>query len=308
MTTELMGNGHQLGPFQIWPIHLNNASTHIYSTPPFKSGIEVAEVDVEDGARVETIAVTNNSSKDYLIPAGWVVGAGLLQVRTFVDAVYVAAHESVYAAVSCVEKGRWGAGQNPLDGGRAPLTVHTAGWEHVPGINGWRINQAQRQAKVWQRVAMQESRQGARETHSLSQIMAEDGDGVESISQVRKQVAQNFQFLPNQHGAVVTLDGEPLFMEYYSDPTAAKRVLKATLNSLAFDFQSPYAFETSKDSVHQFLVEAQDIELEHLSDHDWAILMSGGNGRLHSRASMTTDRRALHSLVINKSHRMLQEV
>jgi hypothetical protein len=308
MTAELMSNGYQLGPFQIWPIHLTKPSAHIYSTPPFKSGLNVAEVDLGDGPRVEMIQVINKSSKDFLIPAGWVVGAQLLQVRTFVDAVYVAAHQSVYAAVSCVEQGRWGAGTNQLDGGRAPITVHTAGWEYIPGRNPWRLSHAERQVKVWEQVARQESRSGARPTHSLSQVMDEDASGVDEISRIRTEVSRNYSHLPNQHGALVTFDSEPLFMETFSDPDAAKRVIKATLSSLAFDVQSSYFVETPADATQQFLAEAQEIQLEHLSENGWAILMAGGNGRLHSRTSMDRDGRALHSLTINKSHRILQEV
>ena len=308
MTSELMSNGYQLGPFQVFPIHLTNPSAHIYSTPPFKYGIEVAEVDLGDGPQVEMIQVLNKSHKDFLIPAGWVIGSNLLQVRTFVDSVYVAAHQSAYASVSCVEQSRWAEGSNPLDGGRAPLTVHTAGWEYIPGRNPWRLSHAERQVKVWEQVQRQESRRGMRPTHNLSQVMAEDASGVDEISRIRTEVKRNYQHLPNQHGAVVTFDGEPLFMETYSDPDAAKRVIKATLNSLAFDTHSSYFVETSPEIARSFINEIQDIRLEHLSEHDWAILMSGGNGRMHTRASIATDGRELHSLTINKSHRLLQGV
>jgi hypothetical protein len=97
-------------------------------------------------------------------------------------------------------------------------------------------------------------------------------------------------------------------METYSDPDAAERVIKATLNSLAFDTQNSYFVETSAEDAHRFLCEVQEIQLEHLSEHDWAILMSGGNRRMHIRASVAKDGRELHSLTINKSHRLLQGV
>jgi hypothetical protein len=305
MTTELMSNGYQLGPFQVFPIHLTNPSAHIYSTPPFKYGIEVAEVDLGDGPQVETIQVINKSSKDFLIPAGWVVGAGLLQVRTFVDSVYVAAHQSVYAAVSCVEAGRWHEGTNPLDGGRAPLTVHSAGWNYIPGRNPWRLSHAERQVKVWEQVARQESRSGMRPTHNLSQVMTEDASGVDEIARIRTEVTRNYRHLPNQHGALVSYDGHPLFLEFFSDPDAAKRVLKSTINSLAFDIDRPNAFETPPEVAYDFIAEVQDLQLEHLSDSDWAVLMAGGSQRVHTRASFTPNGQAIHSLTINKSHRLL---
>lgn len=308
MTIELMNSGYQIGPFQVWPTRLRNAAAHIYSTPPFKSGLAVSEVDFGDGPQVEMIQVINTSSRDFLIPSGWVVGGGLLQVRTFVDAVYVAARQSVCAAVSCVEQGRWGEGVNPLDGGRAPLTVHTAGWEYISGDNPWRVSPAQRQVKVWEQVARQESRSGIRPTHSLSQVMTEDASGVDEISRICTEVTRNYTHLPNQHGALVTLGGEPLFLETYSNPDAAKRVIKATLKSLAFDAQNSNFVETPLEAAHRFLSEVQEIQLEHLSEHSWAILMSGGNERIHIRASVATDGRELHSLTINKSHQILQGV
>ena len=308
MTTELMSNGYQLGPFQVFPIHLTNPSAHIYSTPPFKYGIEVAEVDLGDGPRVEMIQVLNKSHKDFLIPAGWVTGSNLLQVRTFVDSVYVAAHQSVYASVSCVEQGRWGHGKNALDGGRAPLTVHTAGWEYIPGRNPWRLSQAERQVKVWEQVQRQESRTGMRPTHNLSQVMAEDASGVDEIARIRTEVTRKYRHLPNQHGAVVTFDGEPLFMETFSDPDAAKRVLKATINSLAFDMDRPDAHETPLEVAYNFVTEVQGVQLEHLRESDWAVLMAGGSQRIHTRASFTPNGHAIHSLTINKSHRLLQGV
>jgi len=128
----------QIGPIHVWPLKVTAVSSHLYSVPPFGDKLIFSEYDDGDGGRVNVIEVHNPTDEDFMIPSGWIVGANLLQVRTFNHSELVKAGESILADVSCVEKGRWGDGQNETDGGRAPFSVIGAGWDYDAAANSSR--------------------------------------------------------------------------------------------------------------------------------------------------------------------------
>jgi hypothetical protein len=279
-----------------------------YKTPPFNDELKFEEYDNGDGPRVSCIEVQNLSDQDFLIPSGWIVGAELLQVRSFNSAELVPAGESILADVSCVEKGRWSRGINRADGGRAPISVIAAGWDYDQSSRTWRINRETRQSRVWNQVSRQEGRSGARETNSLEQIMREDSSTDLNLGQLHREVLNQLRTYDGQNGALIGFEGEPLLMEFFSDEDAAKTILKETLISLAFDVDQFSFRPASKSHVEAFIRESGVGELQMLSEDDWALLMAGGSEHIDTKATLDRNNKVMHLTAIHRSHRILMEV
>ena len=309
MTKDIeTGKPQRIGPLEVWPLMWSGLSDAIYRTPPFTNELKFEEYDDGDGPRVSCIAVENLSDKDFLIPSGWIVGAELLQVRSFNSAELVPAGHSILADVSCVEQGRWSMGINRVDAGRAPLTVMSAGFDFEAESGIWRMNQRNRQSRVWSQVARQENRSGARQTNSLEQIMREDAASDSNVSQLQFEIASELKTFDGQNGALIAFQGEPLIMEFFSNEKSSKHVLKETLNSLAFDLDQFEFRPLDKSQVDEFIEMSGVKRLHALSDDAWSFLMAGGNERIDTRATADSRQKIMNSISINRSHRILMEV
>jgi hypothetical protein len=309
MTQDLqIGKPQKVGPLEVWPLRWHGLSEQKYEGPPFTSELKFDEYDDGDGPRVGHITVQNLTENDFIIPSGWIVGADLLQVRSFNGLEYVPAGESIVANVSCVEKGRWADGSNRVDAGRAPISVLAAGWDYQPEIGQWVMNAAQRQSRVWNQVSRQESRNGIRPTNSLEQVMREDSVSDSEVSRVQREIQSRFRASDGQNGMLVALEGEPLMLEVYSDEQASRKILGETLRSISFDSVGTTYRGLDKAQVQEFIQNSEVRGMHMLSDDDWALLMAGGNERIDTRGAMARDGRLIQVTAINRNHRILLEV
>jgi hypothetical protein len=298
----------QIGPIHVWPLKVTGVSSHLYSVPPFGDKLIFSEYDDGDGGRVNVIEVHNPTDEDFMIPSGWIVGANLLQVRTFNHSELVKAGESILADVSCVEKGRWGDGQNETDGGRAPFSVIGAGWDYDAERRLWVIDRNSRQSRVWSQVSRQESRSGVRETSSLQQIMMEDSEHAAVQSQVQQISRDTLKTYDEQNGFLVAVDGEPLLMEVFSDSRNIENTIQETIRAISFDI-AHLDFEPALDSdVRRFVEEANLGGLSPTQIDDWASQFAGGNHGVDTRATKDQDGLLIHSISLNRRHRILLEV
>jgi len=309
MTQDIqVGKPQRIGPLEVWPLRWNGLSGQKYKTPPFTNELKFSEYDDGDGPRVGSIEVHNLTDSDFIIPSGWVVGAELLQVRSFNGLEYIPAGRAIVADVSCVEKGRWSNGSNRADAGRAPLSVIAAGWDYEVSKREWVLNSSQRQSRVWNQVARQESRSGTRPTSSLEQIMREDAISDPSVQETQRTLRTNLGSHEGQNGVLVGLEGEPLTMEFYSNESAFKEILRETLRSMSFDLEG-FSFKAlAKSEVQQFIADSALGKMHMLSDDDWALLMAGGNELIDTRAYMARDERFIQVSAINRNHKLLLEV
>jgi hypothetical protein len=309
MTNDIkIGKPQQIGPLEVWPLAWSGLSDSLYRTPPLHDGLKFEEYDDGDGPRVSVIEVSNTSNEDFLIPSGWIVGAALLQVRSFNSAEIVPAGHSILADVSCVEKGRWANGVNRVDGGRAPISVMAAGWDFDATSRTWRLDRDSRQSRVWSQVSRQENRTGVRETSSLEQIMREDASTQANLSKFQNEVETRLKFYEDQNGALVSYEGEPLFMEFFSNKVSSKEVLKQTLKSAAFDVDQFAYRPTAHSHVESFIRGCELDRLHMLSEDDWALLMAGGSERIDTKATLDRNERVINLTSVNRSHRILMEV
>lgn len=302
-----IGTPQQLGPLEVWPLMWNGLSDAQYKTPPFTNELEFSEYDDGEGPRVQHIEVRNLTDEDFLIPMGWIVGAELLQVRSFNNSELILAGQSIVADVSCVEKGRWSAGKNCVDAGRAPLSVFAAGWDFDHQNRTWKLDRQSRQSRVWSQVSRQESRSGMRATNSLEQIMREDSTSDFDLSQLQRETSQ-LRTYDGQNGVLIGYEGEPLIMEFYSNEQASKKILRETLSSLAFDIDQQGYRPVAKSHVEGFIRESCLGHLHMLSDDEWAFLMAGGSEHIDTKATLDRHSRVVHLTAIHRSHRILMEV
>jgi hypothetical protein len=303
-----MGAPQQIGPLEVWPLAWEGLSGAAYKTPPINGGLKFEEYDDGDGPRVSCIEVQNLLDEDFLIPSGWIVGAELLQVRSFNNAELIPAGQSILVDVSCVEQGRWSNGKNKVDGGRAPVSVMAAGWDFDREFGSWRLNRENRQARVWSQVSRQETRSGVRKTSSLEQIMREDASSDQNLSRVHQEISKQLKFHDDQNGALVAFEGEPVLMEFFSNVKSTKAVLKETLNSLTFDLDRFVFRPMAKSHADAFIRESGMGRLHMLSRDEWAVLMAGGTEQIDTKATLDTQERVMHLTAVNRGHRILMEV
>jgi len=298
----------RVGPLDILPLRLEGLSRLKYEVPPAITSLNFRELKNEGGPRIESIEVSNPTDIPFIIPEGWIVGADLLQVRTFNRATHINAHATIIASVSCVEKGRFSAGVNVVDGGRSPLSVSSAGWNFNLSRGFWEINQEERQSKIWRQITIQESKNGSRPTHSLEQVMREDSLTLNVPRTIQMVSESTSKIMKGQNGVLIAFEGEPLLLEMFSDTAALKKTIKQTLRSVSFDVDHLGHTALLESRIREFIEEANIGRLQHLADEDWAILLSGGSSSINTQASMDVEGRFLHISAVNRKHRILLEV
>lgn len=301
----LIGPATKIGPLHVTPLMWQEMSRRTYSAPPIGDALVFSEIDDEDGARVEHIYVENDSREDFFLPSGWVIGGNLLQTRILNFDEFIAAGSGHVISVSCVEKGRWSGGVNPIDGGRAPISVAAAGWNYEPKNRAWEMNSGERQSKVWSQVSRQESRNGTRSTNSLMQVMSEDSKWDTTISNLRSEIDKKYSPMYGQNGVVISVGGSPLLMEFYSDEKIAQRIIHQTLKALTFDTEFESYNEVAQETISQFIAGSGIEQLHYLREEDWAILLGSGTECIDTKASMDSDEKFVHVSTINRNHRIL---
>jgi hypothetical protein len=301
----LIGPASQIGPLHITPLMWQGMSSKTYEAPPMNDFIKVSELDDDEGPRVEHIYIENLSSKDLFLPSGWVLGGSLLQTRILDFDEFIAAGSAKVTSVSCVEKGRWSGGFNPLDGGRAPISVALAGWTYEHQSRKWQMSTSKRQSSVWHQVSRQESRNGERSTNSLMQVMREDSSHEGNIRKLHEELDSNYSPMYGQNGILVSIAGAPLIMEFYSNEAVAQRITRETLKSLTFDVEGEKFSQQPESRVSDFIASAGIDKLHFLREEDWAVLFAGGNEEIDVRASLDSANKFVHLSAINRNHPVL---
>lgn len=297
----------QVGPLHIWPMRWTGLSPLKYQVPPKIDQLFFREYDESGGPEIGRIEVFNPSDVPVLIPAGWVIGGDLLQVRVFNESEFVAPMESIVAKVSCVERGRWGQGKNEVDGGRAPLSVHASGRVFNGNSGLWDMNYSTRQERVWRRVETLENRSGARPTSSLQQIMREDSTTIHITSALQNHSLNELRMVTGQNGIVIAFEGEPLILEAFSSAKALRATIQSTMRSLSFDIDHIKFQPTSKEKVKGFIEEASMGNLSPMQQGISHRPYLGGGANVDTNAIKDSEERLLYVTALNMKHRILQE-
>ncbi len=297
--------GTQIGPLDVVPLKWNLGRPHHYLVPPAFAQIRFSERCSDNGGpTVEWIEITNLSDDPFVIPAGWVIGAQLHQVRTIDLTNFLEPRERRLVSVSCVEEGRWCPGQTAVDAGRAPLTVIASGSVFDPAMSIWQINPGVRQQQVWRQVRIQEERSGQRPTHSLEQTMREDVRS-ELIPRIIRNLTEHaLSPLPDQNGVLIAYEGDPILMEFFSLPSALKSTIKQTVQAISFDIEHLDHKPTRPSAIANFISSAGLQRLAKAGSDGSIQRLSGGSCEIDTQAIADDTGNLVHLLSINRNHRV----
>ena len=169
----------------------------------------------------------------------------------------------------------------------------------------WKLDRESRQSRVWDQVHKQEERSGTRPTNSLEQVMREDSSQ-EYVPRVIQTVSGHvLKPIKGQNGVLVAYEGQPLIMELFSNTESLRKTLSQLMRAISFDVEHLEYLPTDRETVERFINEASLNKLQQISDHDWALLLSGGTSGVETRASMDLEERFLQITVMNRRHRVL---
>jgi len=292
----------QIGPLQIWPLLWENLATHQFGISADLNQLEFAELEEEEGPVVGWIQVHNPTDHPILIPSGWVVAQGLLQERTLISPEYIEASTTSAIQVSCVEKGRWEKTAITRKVVRAPISILAAGFNFDSNKGIWVVDQNTRQDRVWKQIENYECRSGARETHSLTQILEEDAEKFEIQRKVSKDIREVLNVYPKQNGVLIALEGKPLLSEFFSNPEGIATTLNKTLMAASFDAQSEKNFGIDRETVLKYLAEVRATKIHLTQEETWGAHFSGGTDHLDTRLTKFGDERVLQVSTLNRNH------
>jgi hypothetical protein len=261
---------------------------------------EYEEEDV--GPVINWIQAKNPTESPVFIPAGWVVSEGLMQDRILIAAEYIEPESTNTIMVSCVEKGRWELSEGSYINTKAPISVMGAGFNFDSNKGLWVLDTKTRQERVWQQVEHQEDRSGERPTHSLAQIMEEDLRICEIQKNVIKVMKDNLRIHPQQNGVLISLDGNPLVAEFFSNSSVISSAVKDTLIASSFDATTDQKAGMEKYAVASFLDEVLATKIHTVKEEEWGVYLSGGSESLDTNLSKDTGERLIHLSTINRGH------
>ena len=192
----------------------------------------VSEVSAE--GRVPELAFENSSSEKILLVDGDEL-VGARQNRILNLTILVGGAQKLVIPVSCVEQGRWryrrgGAPSDFASAGRALFARARA--RKAAGVTASLRSHGERhanQSQVWADVADKVASCGA-----ASETLAM-ADAYESRAAQVEAYVRAFRAAPRQHGAVVTIDGQPVGLELFDSAAAFSRYLSKLVRSYALD-------------------------------------------------------------------------
>jgi hypothetical protein len=293
----------QIGPLQVWPLMWERLVSHQRNLPLGITDLIFDEYEEEDvGPVINWIQVKNPTESPVFIPAGWVLSEGLMQDRILIAAEYIEPNSTNTIMVSCVEKGRWEPSEEHYTSSKAPISVMGAGFDFDSNKGLWVLDTKTRQERVWQQVEHQEDRSGERPTHSLAQIMEEDLRICEIQKNVIKVMQDNLKIHPQQNGVLISLDGQPLVGEFFSNPSVISSAVKKTLIASSFDVTTWQKAGIEKHAVERFLDEVLATKIHTVRDEEWGVYLSGGTESLDTQLSKDLEERLMHFSTINRGH------
>ncbi len=196
--------------------------------------LEQKMLRVEDTGRVSDARLINKGDKPVLVIDGEEI-MGAKQNRVFSSSFMVAPHSDIFVKVSCVEEGRWTAGNIEFKSGGIQLFAR-ARQANSPIVSG---NLAQSevpasdQAQIWSIVASKnkemEVPQGSTAMHRAFEARKTDIDPF-----VRHFKPQN-----GQVGAIFAVHGEIIGMDIFDSSETFERLYPKLIKSYALDVIGP---------------------------------------------------------------------
>jgi hypothetical protein len=112
----------------------------------------------------------------------------------------------------------------------------------------------------------------------------------------------NLKIHPQQNGVLISLDGEPLVAEFFSNPSVIPSAVKKSLIASSFDATTGEKAGIEKHTVERFLDEVLASKIHTLKDEEWGVYLGGGTESLDIYLSKDSGERLIHLSTINRGH------
>ncbi|WP_353711473.1 DUF6569 family protein [Arthrobacter sp. K5] len=222
-----VGAGTVLGPLTVFPVWTGSAGELGISTGTHAA---VAVTELASGPQVPRLTVTNNGPRPALLLEGELLEGGQ-QHRTCARDVVLGPGETRTIDTYCVEAGRWeGTHSHRRQARRAPLNVR-AELATSPADPGG----ANRQGRIWNRVARFDAARGMSATSSLLEHM--DRFTAEPRKDRRFGADDAPAPLEGQRGVVIGLGTQPLLLEVFGTHTLFRRHYRQLVESALLDLE-----------------------------------------------------------------------
>lgn len=300
MTTLIaLGQPQVFGPIEVWPLHASHQTPQDWGW-----GLGDLEVGEALSPVPNVLHLANVGTAPVFLPVGFLIG-GLRQSRMVAEDVVLRAGESREISVLCVEAGRFHAPEAAQEAGRAPLSVMLAGLVAThSGATG--APQQNRQASVWDSVSRHEQRSGTRPTHSLTQVMAEDGTQRVTQQCVEADLRERLNLHPEQVGVIAAVAGQPLVMETFGSPTLAKAHIADMIRGLAFDADGLALGRSSPRDVFEFAERVGTTRLRATIQPSGTLAINGLDDSMLIHGISAGPHEHLHLMTVNRHHPLLQ--
>lgn len=220
------------GGVTVFPVWHEAPEVKNYSWRP--SSLRVGEV--EQGARVDTLSVTNTSSRPHVIIEGDIFEGGW-QTRTAATTMVLGRGETVEVPVLCVEQGRWGGDRTHANRRtrRTPYGVRKRMYDSRVEKRG------SGQSEVWEEIHKLQSVHGFNNTGSLSDSLDDFKslfDGGEFDTEFVDPGVANVrvaQVLPGQRGVIIGINGRIAACEIFGSTKGLTERFEAILDAARFE-------------------------------------------------------------------------
>mgnify|MGYP003348586182 FL=1 len=278
----------QVGPLDIWELE-----NDFFLQPSINqfSFLESGNHRIEElyEPEIERISITNTGG-GFLVAFEGLIIDGLQQARMVATDQIIEPGERTTLDVVCVEQGRWGDEFSGDIVPRAPISVLAA----LRGNN----DTSHPQSRVWTSVKTHQSRTQSLHTTSLPRMMETYR---ESRTWIPFREVEKFSLNQRSNGIAISVQGEPLIVEFFSSPELLRSQFKGIVESVLWDLDDYAVSKTSNRNLIDFLDETTnlyDFEKSH-------IYTTQKDSVTFRSARFPHQRNPIHVLAINHSHPIL---
>jgi len=278
----------QVGPLDIW--ELENEYFLQPSINQFNY-LQSNNYRIEElyESEVERISITNIGS-NFLVAFEGMIIDGLQQARMVALDQIIEPGEQTTLDVVCVEQGRWGDEFSGDIVPRAPISVLAA----LRGNN----DLSHPQSRVWTSLRAHQSQTQNLHTTSLPRMMESYR---ESRTWIPFREIEEFSLNPKSNGLAVSVQGEPLIVEFFSSPDLLRSQFRGIVESVLWDLEDDSVGKTSNRNLIDFLDETTNL-YDFQNSHIYTTQKDSVSFR---SARFPHQRNPVHVLAINHSHPIL---
>ena len=99
--------------------------------------------------------------------------------------------------------------------------------------------------------------------------MEEDEKSEPIQTEISRAMETQLRIHPNQNGALISAEGSPLIVEFFSNPKAIKGTLRETIRAASFDVQIMKSDSMLQSEVERFIEEIRRMKITTTASESW---------------------------------------